>query len=108
MSADAGGASSTAIPTQDELIAMLTVIRDAEGGADSVDNGTLCRRLGWSEDVAASRLGVARDRLLIWGVRVGGQPRPRFVDLELTVQGRRFLRDLSPTTSSIAVDRRGS
>jgi hypothetical protein len=30
---------------------------------------------------------------LIWGIRVGGNPGPCFEDIELTVQGRRFLAD---------------
>jgi hypothetical protein len=41
--------------------------------------------------VTASALAEARARLLIWGMRVGGTPAPRFEDLELTVQGRRLL-----------------
>ena len=39
----------------------------------------------------ASSLEVAKERLLVWGIRVGGNPGPCFEDIELTVQGRRFL-----------------
>jgi hypothetical protein len=41
--------------------------------------------------VVASILEDAKERSLIWGQRSGDKPGPWFKELELTVQGRRFL-----------------
>ncbi len=73
------------------LLALLGAVRDGDDADEPMDSDTLSRRLGWSATDVASRLTSARARMLIWGARVGGSPAPRFVDLELTVQGRRFM-----------------
>ena len=77
--------------SDDDLVAMLRVISESDGRSDALDSADVGRRLGWSDAVTASSLGEARARLLIWGMRSGGSPAPRFEDIELTVQGRRFL-----------------
>ena len=48
--------------------------------------------------MTAASLGEAKARLLIWGMRIGGTPAPRFDDIELTVQGRRLLLAADRTT----------
>ena len=77
--------------SDDDLLAMLRMICDRGERSDPLDSTAVSRRLGWSDAVTASSLGEARARLLIWGIRVGGTPAPRFDDIELTVQGRRLL-----------------
>jgi hypothetical protein len=81
--------------TDDDLLAMLRVICDSDERSDPLDSIAVSRRLGWSDSFTASSLGEARARLLIWGMRVGGTPAPRFEDIELTVQGRRLLRTVA-------------
>jgi hypothetical protein len=80
--------SSNRLSMSDEdLLAMLRAI--GGGGSDSLDSGAVSRRLGWTDAMTASSLDEAKARLLVWGIRVGGIPGPRFEDIELTVQGRR-------------------
>ena len=74
-----------------ELVALLRVIHDGDAADAPMDNDMLSTRLGWSADHVALQLTSAKDRMLIWGSRSGGTPAPRFTDLELTVQGRRFM-----------------
>jgi hypothetical protein len=80
-----------------ELLAMLRVIDDSDAQSDSLDSLGVSRRLGWTDTVTALSLDEAKTRLLIWGMRVGGTPAPRFEDIELTVQGRRLLRTVDST-----------
>jgi hypothetical protein len=75
----------------DALLALLRAVRDGDDADEPMNNDTLSTRLGWTASDVATRLTSARDRLLVWGSRVGGTPAPRFADLELTVQGRRLL-----------------
>ena len=77
--------------SDDDLFDLLRVIGDWAERADPLASSDVSRSLGWSDAVTASSLAEARARLLIWGMRVGGTPAPRFEDLELTVQGRRLL-----------------
>ena len=77
--------------SDDDLVALLRVIGDSSARSDPLDSSAVGRSLGWSDAVTASSLAEARERLLIWGMRVGGTPAPRFEDIELTVQGRRRL-----------------
>ena len=107
MSADAAGSGPDGSLTDDDLLAMLSVIRDADAELDTVDNAAVGRLLGWAADVTATRLHDAKARLLIWGVRVGGQPGPCFVDLELTVQGKRLLRASAAGQARTAQDGSG-
>jgi hypothetical protein len=73
--------------SDEDLLAMLRVI--GRQGSDSLDSRAVSRRLGWTDAMTASSLDEAKTRLLVWGIRVGGTPGPRFEDIELTVQGRR-------------------
>jgi hypothetical protein len=75
----------------DDLLHLLRVIADSTDRSPQLDSSDVSRTLGWSDAVTASSLAEARARLLIWGMRVGGTPAPRFEDIELTVQGRRLL-----------------
>jgi hypothetical protein len=75
----------------EQLVTMLRKIDDGGGTSDQLDSAALARRLGWTAATTAAALGVARGRLLIWGIRVGGSPGPCFEEIELTVQGRRLL-----------------
>jgi hypothetical protein len=84
----------------EDLLAMLRAI--GGGGSDSLDSRAVGRRLGWTDAMTASSLDEAKGRLLVWGIRVGGTPGPRFEDIELTVQGRRRIlaADVDATASS--------
>ena len=77
--------------SDDDLLAMLQVIADRHEPTQSLDNAGVSLGLGWSDAMTAASLGEAKARLLIWGMRIGGTPAPRFDDIELTVQGRRLL-----------------
>ncbi len=69
---------------------MLRTIGERDASV-ALDSGSLQRSLGWTAAQTADSLAAAKARLLIWGIRVGGNPEPCFEDIELTVQGRRFL-----------------
>jgi hypothetical protein len=88
--------------SDEDLLAMLRAI--GGGGSDSLDSRAVSRRLGWTDAMTASSLDEAKARLLVWGIRVGGTPGPRFEDIELTVQGRRRISaaDVDATPSSRA------
>ena len=73
-----------------QLVALLRTIGASDASAE-LDSRSLQRSLGWTAAQTADSLAAAKARLLIWGIRVGGNPAPCFEDIELTVQGRRFL-----------------
>jgi len=75
----------------DELLVLLAAIRHGENSDDFMTNDRLVENLGWTQDDVAASLASARARLLIWGLHTWGTPKPRFSELELTVQGRRLL-----------------
>jgi hypothetical protein len=79
----------SATATDDLLVAMLRTI--GERDTEQLDSRTLGRSLGWTAAQTSDSLAAAKARLLIWAIRVGGNPGPLFEDIELTVQGRRFL-----------------
>lgn len=74
-----------------DLVTLLGAVRDADPDVD-VDSALLARYLSWPAQVVAERLTEARQRMLLWGVRVGGRPGPCYASIELTVQGGRLLR----------------
>jgi hypothetical protein len=74
-----------------DMLALLRAIRDGDVADEPMDNEMLSARLGWTAKDVASHLMSAKDRMLIWGSRIGGTPAPRYADLEVTVQGRRFM-----------------
>jgi len=75
----------------DELLTLLRAIGDGDDADAPVDSDTLSTSLRWTPDEVAARLKDARAQMLIWGIRTGGTPAPRFAELELTVQGRRLM-----------------
>ena len=84
-----------------DLLAMLQIIGGLGVRAESLDSTTVSRKLGWADARTAASLGEAKARLLVWGIRVGGIPAPRFEDIELTVQGRRLLAAAHPPTPAM-------
>jgi len=74
-----------------DLAQALRAIKNGDDSDDLLDNRSLGAVVGWDLDRVAVVLGVAKDRSLVWGFRSGGKPSPWFTDLELTVQGERFL-----------------
>ena len=78
--------------TGDERLAQVLAAIQAGAEADQLaDNATLSKALRWSlEDVAAC-LAEAKERKFIWGARGGARPAPFYAELEVTVQGKRFL-----------------
>ncbi|MEI8237826.1 MAG: hypothetical protein WCI22_00255 [Actinomycetota bacterium] len=81
-------------PTAD-LKAALQVLVKADDGNTPLDNEKLAKALKWDLDRTALCLQSAKDQSLIWGHREGRKPSPWFSSLEVTVQGRRFLRGAS-------------
>jgi hypothetical protein len=78
-------------PTDAELTAILTAVQHGDDVNSLLDNDGLAEACQLSLDVVAERLHVAKQRNLIWGSRGHQRPAPWYTDLELTVQGRRFL-----------------
>jgi hypothetical protein len=73
------------------LASVLAAIQAGDEADQLADNATLAKALRWSlEDVAAC-LAEAKERKFIWGARGGARPAPFYAELEVTVQGRRFL-----------------
>jgi hypothetical protein len=73
------------------LARVLAAIQAGDEADQLADNATLSKALRWSlEDVAAC-LAEAKERKFIWGARGGARPAPFYAELEVTVQGRRFL-----------------
>ena len=82
------------------LLELLAAIRQGEDADECMTNDRLVERLGWSEIDVAESLAGARAQLLIWGLHAWGNPKPRFQELELTVQGRRLL-DAGPSSEDV-------
>jgi hypothetical protein len=80
------------VSTEHELVRILRAISLADEGGTPLDNETLAAALGWDLERVAAALDTAKQQSLIWGVRGGHKPGPWFADLEVTVQGKRFLR----------------
>ena len=76
---------------------MLEAVRDGDFADAPMDNEMLAAALSMPLTSVALVVQEAKARSLIWGIRSGRQPAPWYADLELTVQGRRFLtnRDVS-------------
>jgi len=83
--------NAPAASSDQPMLAMLRVIGEREDAVGQLDNGALARCLGWTAATTAESLAAAKAQLLIWGIRVGGNPAPCFEEIELTVQGRRLL-----------------
>lgn len=78
--------------SDDERVrALLREIQRGDETGSLADNAVLAKALGWSAVEVAAELAAAKDRSLIWGVRGGHKPAPWYSELEVTVQGKRFL-----------------
>jgi hypothetical protein len=77
--------------TDEQTAQMLQVIASGDTADELADNRIIADRLGWTLEDVASCLDAAKDSKLIWGRRSGEKPAPWYCELELTVQGRRFL-----------------
>ena len=78
-------------PTDAELAVILVAVQQGDDVDSLLDNDALAEACDLSLDVVAQRLDVAKQRKLIWGRRSNQRPAPWYTELELTVQGRRFL-----------------
>jgi len=76
---------------------LLEVVRDGDLADAPVDNEMLAIALNLPLPSVALAVQEAKERSLVWGIRSGRQPGPWYTDLEVTVQGQRFLanRDVS-------------
>lgn len=74
------------------LRALLSAIRDGDERGAVMSSESLAHDLGWSPADVAVMLSDAKAGMLVWGLRSGGNPQPHFDDIELTVQGNRYLR----------------
>jgi hypothetical protein len=79
------------VSSDDQLAAVLRVIQACDEGDALADNTILAAQLGWTLVDVAECLDDAKERALIWGHRGGTKPGPWFSELEVTVQGKRFL-----------------
>ena len=77
--------------TDNDLAVLLVAVQQGDDADDLLDNRGIAVALGLSLEDVARHLEAAKQRSLIWGIRSGQQPGPWYTDLELTVQGRRFL-----------------
>jgi hypothetical protein len=75
-----------------QLAAVLGVVQASDDDGTPADNSLIASRLGWDLELVADCLREAKERSLVWGQRSGDKPAPWFKELEITVQGRRFLR----------------
>jgi hypothetical protein len=79
------------VATEEELAHLLQAVRNGEFADAPVDNEMLAAALQLSLVSIASSLQEAEARSFVSGVRSGRQPGPWYTDLEVTVQGQRFL-----------------
>ena len=70
---------------------LLEAVRDGDFADSPVDNEMLAAALKLPLVAVANCLQEAKARSFIWGIRSGRQPAPWYTDLEMTVQGKRFL-----------------
>jgi hypothetical protein len=71
----------------------LEAVRDGDFADAPLDNEMLSTALNWPLTSVALVVQEAKARSFVWGIRSGRQPGPWYTDLEVTVQGRRFLTD---------------
>lgn len=75
----------------ERMLELLAAIQAGDDQDRLMTNDLLVKRLRWAPAEVATCLDEAKQRMLLWGVRTGGTPKPYFEELELTVQGRRLL-----------------
>jgi hypothetical protein len=78
-------------PTDAEIAAILVAVQHGDDRDALLDNNGLADACDLSLEDVAARLAAAKDRKFVWGRRSSQQPGPWYMDLELTVQGHRFL-----------------
>jgi len=78
--------------------ALLSAIGRGDDCGTPMSNQLLVDDLGWTPRDVAAMLHDAKAEMLIWGLRTGGNPQPNFEEIELTVQGKRFLRRAAEAT----------
>lgn len=74
-----------------ELMAVLLAVQHGDEEGSPLDNAGVARACGISVETARACLDAAKERSLIWGMRTGHGASASYTDLEVTVQGRRFL-----------------
>ena len=62
----------------DRLLTLLAEVRTGDESNAPMSNGLLVEHLGWSPSEVAESLATARARMLVWGLRCSGEPRPQF------------------------------
>ncbi|MDQ1425391.1 MAG: hypothetical protein QOD72_2889 [Acidimicrobiaceae bacterium] len=77
--------------SEEVLTQLLRAVKDGDQAGAPVDNEMLAAVLKLPLGSIASCLQEAKERSFIWGVRSGRQPGPWYEELEVTVQGKRFL-----------------
>jgi hypothetical protein len=85
------------VSNEDELTRLLQAVHDSDLADTPADNETLAEKLQLPLDSIGSHLKDAKSRSLVWGWRSGRHPGPWYSELELTVQGRRFLAAQQPS-----------
>ena len=83
---------------------MLSAVQAADDAGTPMDNEMLAKALGWELADIARSLQAAKSQSLVWGWREARLPGPWFTTLELTVQGRRFLRSYRQATADSSLD----
>ncbi len=78
--------------TDDQIQQALAALLSADEDGVPLDNELLAAKLGWDLHTTAACMETMKDRSMIWGVRGSRKPGPWFSELEVTVQGKRFLR----------------
>lgn len=81
---------------EERLHELLAAVHRGDESGVPVSNDLLVADLGWSSADVASTLSDAKADMLIWGLRTSGNPQPQFEEIELTVQGNRYLRRPPP------------
>jgi hypothetical protein len=79
------------VSTEEEMARLLHAVKDGDQAGAPVDNEILSTVLKVPLASIASCLQEAKERSFVWGVRSGRQPGPWYEELEVTVQGLRFL-----------------
>jgi DNA-binding IclR family transcriptional regulator len=75
----------------DQLLRLLEAVRDGDFSDRPVDNALLAEALDLPLSSVASHLQEAKARALVSGTRAARRPGPWYTDLEVSVQGQRFL-----------------
>lgn len=78
--------------TDEQISQALAAIVSADDAGELLDNEALAGRLGWDLATTSACIEAMKERSMIWGVRGSRTPGPWFSELEVTVQGKRFLK----------------